>query len=262
MATVPLKYELYPFLLTKSHEKMEPDNIALLTKLKKDSLAMGAAYFGVADLSLTRQGPLTPNEAKLVAKYTTAVSIGVPLDTSLVTKIGSQDDLSALRQYYAHVYYEISPFIDEITDHLYATLHNAGFTSWPVPATETIDTDNQYSLFSHKMAANLAGLGWVGKSCLFITADRGPRVRWGTILTNAPLPATGQPVANRCGKCQRCVAACPVQAFTGRNFVISEAREMRMSAQKCLDFLLERRRNIGVSACGQCVYSCPWGQPD
>jgi epoxyqueuosine reductase QueG len=222
---------------------------------------MGAAYFGVADLSLTRQGPLTPIEQKIIAKYTTAVVIGVPLTTSIVDKIGSQHDNLSLRQYYSHVYYEISPFIDEITDHLYSCIEDQGYTAWPVPATETIDTDNQYSLFSHKMVANLAGLGWIGKSCLLITPDRGPRVRWGTVLTSAPF-AVGQPMANRCGKCNICVEACPAEAFTGRGFVITESRENRMSAQKCLDFLLERRRDIGASVCGQCVYVCPWGNRD
>jgi len=232
----------------------------LQSKLEKEALAMGAAYFGVADLSLTQQGPVTPTEQNLILKYQTAISIGVPLDTAIVDKIGGQNDPLALRSYYSHVYHNISPFIDEITDHIYSSLRDEGYSAWPVPATETIDTQNQYSLFSHKMGASLAGLGWVGKSCLLITSDRGPRVRWGTVLTDAPL-GVGKPMESRCGKCVRCVEACLAGAFTGRDFILSEGREMRMSAQKCLDFLLERRREIGVSACGQCVYICPWGKP-
>ena len=232
----------------------------LQNKLEKEALAMGAAYFGVANLSLTQQGPVTPYERKFVLKYPTAVSIGVPLDTSLVDRIGDQNDPLALRDYYSHVYHQISPFIDEITDHIHSSLTDEKYSNWPVPATETLDTEKQYSLFSHKMVAHLAGLGWIGKSCLLITPDRGPRVRWGTVLTNAPLEA-GQPIEPRCGKCTECVEACPARAFTGRDFILSEDREMRMSALKCLDFLLERRQNIGVSACGQCVYICPWGKP-
>ena len=232
----------------------------LQDKLEKEAFAMGAAYFGVANLSLTRQGPITPYEEKFVLKYPTAVSIGVPLDTSVVDIIGGQNDPHALRDYYYYVYQEISPFIDQITDRIYSSLTDEGYSSWPIPATETLDTEKQYSLFSHKMVANLAGLGWIGKSCLLITPDRGPRVRWGTVLTDAPLEA-GKPVGRECGKCSKCVEACPAGAFTGRDFTLSEGREMRMSAQKCLDFLLERRQSIGVSACGQCVYICPWGKP-
>lgn len=220
---------------------------------------MGAAYFGVANLSLTGQGPVTPTEQKLISKYPTAISIGVPLNTAIVDTIGDQNEPLALRHYYSHVYHDISPFIDEITDRIYLSLRDEGYSAWPVPATETIDTQNQYSLFSHKMVASLAGLGWIGKSCLLITADRGPRVRWGAVFTDAPLEV-GKPMETRCGKCSRCVEACPAGAFTGRDFIISEGREMRMSAQKCLDFLLMRRQEIGVSACGQCVYVCPWGK--
>lgn len=221
---------------------------------------MGAAYFGIADLSLTKQGPVTSYEQKFLSKFQTAVSIGVPLDTSVVDMIGDQANSFALRKYYYHVYYEISPFIDEITDRLDSLLVDEGYSTRPIPATETLDDEKQYSLFSHKMVANLAGLGWIGKSCLLITIDRGPRVRWGTILTNAPLEPGKSPMKAHCGKCLRCVEACPAHAFTGRNFVLSEGRETRMSAEKCLDFLLERRQNIGVSACGQCVYICPWGK--
>jgi epoxyqueuosine reductase QueG len=234
--------------------------MSLQSKLEKEALTMGAAYFGVADLSLTQQGSVMPLEHKFILRYSTAISIGVPLNTSIVDTIGDQNDPLTLRAYYSHVYHNISPFINEITDHIYCSLMDEGYSAMPVPATETIDTDNQYSLFSHKMVANLAGLGWIGKSCLLITADRGPRVRWGTVLTNAQLEV-GKPVETKCGKCSICVEACPAGAFKGRNFMLSEGREMRMSAQKCLDFLLERRRDIGVSACGQCVYICPWGKP-
>jgi len=230
------------------------------SKLEKEALAMGAAYFGAANLSLTQQGPITTYEQKMVSKYTTALSIGVPLDTSIVEPIKEHNDPITIRDYYVHVYQEISPFIDRITDHIYSLLKDTGYPSWPVPATETMDTDKQYSLFSHKMVANLAGLGWIGKSCLLITRDRGPRVRWGTILTNAPLEG-GKPMEARCGKCTKCIEACPASAFTGRDFILSEGREARMSALKCLDYLLKRRQNIGFSACGQCVYICPWGKP-
>src|SRR5512140_1342715 len=44
-----------------------------------------------------------------------------------------------------------------------------------------------YSLFNHKMAATSAGLGWIGKNGLLISADYGPRLSLATILTDAKL---------------------------------------------------------------------------
>ena len=41
--------------------------------------------------------------------------------------------------------------------------------------------------FPHKTAANMAGLGFIGKSVLFISNEFGPRVRLATVLTDAPL---------------------------------------------------------------------------
>ena len=230
----------------------------LENELRKEALAAGAAYLGVADLSLTQQGVTTPYEGRLASEYPFAVSIGVPLSTSVVDRIGDHSDIFAIRNYWFHVYQVISPLIDQISGRLSSILTSGGYAAMPVPATQTLDEEGLYGIFSNKMAASLAGLGWIGKNCLLITADRGPRVRWGTILTNAPLEA-GQPIEPRCGKCTECVEACPVGAFTGRDFIPSEGREMRMLASKCNEFLIEQRKNIGSRVCGKCVYICPWG---
>ncbi|MCK9565162.1 MAG: hypothetical protein M0Q43_03825 [Methanothrix sp.] len=64
-------------------------------------------------------------------------------------------------------------------------------------------------VFSHKLAAHMAGLGWIGKSCLLITPEAGPRVRWASVLTDAPMKATGYAMAERCGECRKCVDVCP-----------------------------------------------------
>ena len=66
----------------------------------------------------------------------------------------------------------------------------------PLPAALTVLLENlkderQRAVFSNKLAAHLAGLGWIGKSCLLITPQVGPRVRWVSVLTEAPLALTG-----------------------------------------------------------------------
>lgn len=230
----------------------------LQNNLHKEAIAMGAAYFGIADLQLTEQGPTTPYEQKLVSEYSCAISVGVPIAKSVVDRIGDQSDHFALRNYGFHIYQVINPLIDQITACLSFALMNDGYSAMPIPASQTLDDKNLYGLFSNKMAASLSGLGWIGKSCLLITRDKGPRVRWGTILTNAPLEP-GKPVKTKCGKCTECVESCPAGAFTGRNFVPTEGREMRMIASRCNDFLTERYTNIGSAICGMCVYICPWG---
>ena len=65
-----------------------------------------------------------------------------------------------------------------------------------------------------------------------MTPDHGTRVRWVTVLTDAPLEA-GKPMDQRCGACKLCVEACPVQRVHGGAFVESEPRGARMNAQAC-----------------------------
>ena len=92
--------------------------------------------------------------------------------------------------------------------------------------------DRELGLFSHKLAAHLAGLGWIGKSCLLVTLEVGPRVRWASVLTDASLMA-GEPLEERCGECRGCVEVCPVGAFSGRSFFSDEPRAARFDVFKC-----------------------------
>ena len=231
----------------------------LQTRLEEAAKDLGALYFGVADLSLARGDSLPSHTKKLISAYPFAISIGFPLSPETVDMIENQEDIRALRNYWFHVYRMISPLIDHATSRLTLLIMSEGYKALPVPATHTLDTENLQGLFSHKMAANLAGMGWIGKSCLLITPDRGPRVRWGTILSDAPLNP-GRPMEKTCGECVMCVEACPVGAFTGKNFEPSEPRETRMRAEKCNEFLTERQKSIGNNVCGMCVYICPWGK--
>ena len=66
---------------------------------------------------------------------------------------------------------------------------------------------------SHRHTALEAGLGNLGVNGLLITPEFGPRVRFVSILTDAPL-AADKPYAERpCNDCMKCVKACPVQAI-------------------------------------------------
>ena len=60
----------------------------------------------------------------------------------------------------------------------------------PLPAAERIDNERVCATMPHKAVAYLSGFGWIGKNCLLITPDNGPRVRWTTVLTDAPLTET------------------------------------------------------------------------
>jgi epoxyqueuosine reductase QueG len=97
---------------------------------------------------------------------------------------------------------------------------------------------------------------------LLVTPQAGPRVRWATVLTDAPLPACQALVENGCGDCQACVEICPVQAFTGRPFHPAEPRELRFDAHRCAKYFDELKAGgADPAVCGMCLYVCPYGKP-
>ncbi|MBT3274457.1 MAG: epoxyqueuosine reductase [Spirochaetales bacterium] len=111
-----------------------------------------------------------------------------------------------------------------------------------------------------EMAAHLAGFGWIGKCCLLIAPEIGPRVRWVTVLTDAPLTPSGTSIASRCGDCLVCVDVCPANAFTDEAFRPEDAREVRFDASKCNEYLQAMKETTGHRICGLCLKECPYGK--
>jgi len=219
-----------------------------------------ANYFGIADLT-----PVQPYIREMggdpFASYPRAVSCGIGLLDSLVDLLpGRAENPACAALYRHHAYDVVNARLDQLSFDIAAAIQDAGFGAVPIPASKRTDAGKIAAPVSHKMAANLAGLGWIGKSCLLVTPDHGPRVRWCTVLTDAPLEPTGKPMNNRCGECTICRDACPIHAITGRPFSPAEPREMRLDVQAC-DRLFRQMEDAGKPAvCGMCLYSCPWGR--
>ncbi len=227
-------------------------------RLHDQALTLGADYFGVADLA-PAQALVEEQGGEMIAQFPRAISIGVVMPFAIVDQIPRHREKAVALAYRSHSYDMLNFRLDQIASRLASRLQQEGYRAFPVQASQTVNAERLYGLFSHKLAAHLAGLGWIGKSCLLVTPEAGPRVRWASILTDAPL-ATGEPLAERCGTCQVCVEACPSQAFTGRNFRADEPREARFDVFKCDGYFNQREEQTGVRVCGMCVYSCPHGR--
>jgi epoxyqueuosine reductase QueG len=156
--------------------------------------------------------------------------------------------------------------VKELADELTA----AGIKSLPINATPNeIDRADDYdrtlrNTFSHKMVATRAGLGWIGKTDLFISKKFGPRLRLASVLVDYPLKPLNPPIdKSRCGKCNLCVEACPAKAASGKLWNIHIDRDQFYSAAKCKEtanrLTLEK---IGKDErlCGICVAVCPVGR--
>lgn len=227
--------------------------------IKNLALELGADFFGIADLSLARKAILEQG-GSVVAGYPRAISIGIALLHPIVDQLPRRAEKAVAVEYRHHAYDVINNRLDLIASTLCSILQRESYRAFPVPASKRADDERICAVFSHKLAAHLAGLGWIGKSCLLITPEAGPRVRWATVLTDAPLEPTGQPMEEQCKDCRECVNICPVEAFTGRPFRENEPREARYDARKCERYHKELEKMTGLGVCGMCLYVCPHGR--
>jgi epoxyqueuosine reductase len=232
----------------------------LENQLRASAMTWGADYFGIAHLSPALDTILEQGGTE-IAEYPRSVSIGIALFHPIVDQLPRRQERAVAVTYRAHCYDVINARLDAIILRIASVLQRGGYRAFPVPATKRVDDERICGIFSHKLSAHLAGLGWIGKNCLLITPDMGPRVRWATVLTDAALATTGRPVDERCADCSECVDICPVKAFTGQPFRAGEPRSARFDARKCDRYFSKmREKDVKTAVCGLCLYACPYGR--
>ncbi|HEY3274958.1 MAG TPA: 4Fe-4S double cluster binding domain-containing protein [Methanocella sp.] len=227
-------------------------------RLRQIASNEGADFYGVADLVLAKDEVVRQGGPELAA-YPRAISIGIRLFDEIVDRLPDRDHIDVAVSYRHHCYDVVNDRLDDLASRIAGELQREGYKAYPLPSSKRVDSERICALFSHTLAAHLAGLGWIGKSCLLVTPEHGPRVRFVSVLTDAPLEA-GVPIEVACGDCTECVDACPMSAFTGRAFREDEPREARYDARKCEKYFGEMEKQGRPAVCGLCLYACPYGK--
>jgi ferredoxin len=111
-------------------------------------------------------------------------------------------------------------------------------------------------VFPHKTAATRAGLGWIGKTAVFVSARFGPAVRLTTVFTDLPLEPGTPIVASRCGRCRICVDACPTGAGRDVLWRAGMPRDALYDEKACEAKTWEHLEWDGT--CGVCQAVCPY----
>ncbi len=230
-------------------------NVGLKSLLKQHYVD----YLGFADLR--RYGPELANFGGSIAeRYASGISIGLAIPDAIVDHLPERANANVAAEYRIHGYDVLNARLDLIASVVSSYLNQKGYRTLPIAVAETTNPDNNTPTVSHKMIAHIAGIGWIGKNCLLITPNRGPRLRLISLLSDAPLEGVDDPLEQRCGECYECVRICPVKAIKGRNYVLGEPRELRFDARKCREYFDAMTKTKRYAVCGMCLYACPFGK--
>ena len=232
--------------------------IKIINNILKEHLLPAENYiFGFADLTGLLQN-------KFIG-FNYGISIGRKLDYKIVDKVNN----GPTPEYYSH-YRQINKDLSLLTKKISDDLNKNDIETLNIgPTVSTFELDSVYSKtlrtdLSHKMVATRAGLGWIGKTDLFISREFGPRLRLVSILLKTPVKPKLKPVdMSRCGNCSICVDICPAKAANGKLWDITVDREEFYDPWKCRNQCAEFGRNrlgLDVRICGICVAACPIGQ--
>jgi ferredoxin len=239
---VPKKANVMPLA------KSEKTPAQLETELRAIAEKAGVDLVGVADVSSVYEvfEKMSKKPVKEEDAWPRAISIACAFKTEIV------DDIPKITPAYGrHMYKEIWPAARKARDIIAKWLKKEGF--------KVSNVSKGLPGGGVKIAARYSGLAWIGKSCLAVSPQFGPRVIWEVVYTDAPLIPSGKPRERECGDCQRCIDVCPVKAYTGIPFDEKENPKNRFDTSKCGKY----RTKLGMyetGACGLCLEICPYGK--
>ena len=192
--------------------------------------------------------PALPRAVSLVARHEPAAMAGV--------------ETRPTPAYYAD-YLRLNALLDRAAEALVEALAADGHRAEPIRSTipedayDLIEDWGAAGVFPHKTAATRAGLGWIGKTAIFVSPRLGPWVRLATVFTDLDLPP-GRPILEgRCGRCRRCVDACPAGAGRDVRWRAGMPRD-ELYDEKACEAWTDRYEDFG-GVCGACLAVCPYG---
>jgi len=178
-----------------------------------------------------------------------AVSMAFPLPRQSLAGIKERPTLL-----YKHVYSQLNYLMDRTALGVALLLQEMGARAVAIPASQLIEWEELLAHVDHRQVAVHLGQGWYGRNNILVTPARGAQVRLVTVLTDMeiddPGPWAGHNREMGCGKCVRCVTACPVGA------IHTSPEDFDKTACAARNKEHDKFRGIGQRICGVCVRAC------
>ncbi len=134
-------------------------------------------------------------------------------------------------------------------------IKNLGYNAFALTMDRNeCDMKKLLSILPYKTIATKSGMGWIGRSALFVTPEYGSAVALGGILTDMPLEF-GVPITDsQCDDCENCQNACPVDAINPQKWNDRLNREDIIDIETCREYIVDQYKN-GLG-CTKCMCEC------
>ncbi|WP_458404365.1 hypothetical protein [Methanobrevibacter sp.] len=134
-------------------------------------------------------------------------------------------------------------------------IKNLGYNAFALTMTRNeCDMEKLLSILPYKTIATKSGLGWIGRSALFVTPEYGSAVALGAILTDMPLEFAEPITDSQCDDCTNCQEACPVDAINPQKWNDRLNREDIIDIETCSTYIIDQYR-AGLG-CTKCMSEC------
>jgi epoxyqueuosine reductase len=246
----------------------------LTQELADKARAAGASVVGVAPVDRFEGAPQGHHPQTLLPGAATVLTFGI----RLLDRVLEWPDLlqgspffpedfrvEALHAlFYRRSGYDIvNDQLNQIALLLATHLEEMGYPSLFFPATYGSLSDRMAQvpgMFSQRHAAVRAGLGEFGLNNVVVTERFGPRIRFNSVITAAPLTPSAPLQKKTCPgeSCGICLSECPAGAL---RLLPGAGRErIWLDPVSRTDWAVCRERRVALACVGRCLRVCPAGR--
>lgn len=192
-------------------------NQNLTTKVKERAIELGADLVGIAPISRFKGAPIMMSPQGILPTATNVIVCAIRHPDEAI-ELGGEKHPQIIGPY--SIQYVMNVKLDYLAFRIARTLDELGYEAIPIASSniwryrpfETLSATFAPDM-SHIYAATCAGLGGLGWHGLTMSPEYGPRNRFISIITNAPLCPTPMYEEKLCDMCGECIRHCPVDAY-------------------------------------------------
>ncbi len=177
-----------------------------------------------------------------------AVAYRNPIIDFIDKREGSIPDYTLWNDY-AQEYNRLNQILNQIAQSLAISYDGIPLTATIGGVIDKVQHVHDYfgMVVSHRVVAELAGVGWRGKNQLIVHNRFSCAIRFSSVIVSIPLEH-GKQLESKCGACTACEDACTFIKYRNK------LPDYRENCRRYILFL--KSKGIEKDVCGKCVKAC------